>query len=233
LLLAAKVHLHHINRKTEAEKDREAEQDMPQETDDHPIPRLWDYALLLVRYDTSYDLRDRARMYRALLAVPQLATLMLLAPKPAPQAPSPSESRKGFLLGSSTLVLAGAGGVHGLRGYQPLPDWVTPGKEPDPRLRDQDDGVSSRYDSEKRAAPASERLDDAAKAAPSKSNGLAEGVGKKTLDDWLAEEESESEETEEETEEESEEESGEEEEEDDEDAEESDDEGEGDRLVKP
>lgn len=231
LLLAAKVYLHHMNRKTEAEKENEAQEDPSLEMDTHQIARLWDYALLLVRYDTSYDLRDRARMYRALLAVPQLATLMLLAPKPAPQAPSPSESRKGFLLGSSTLVLAGGGGVHGLRGYNSLPSWVAEGDEPDRRLRDQDDGTSSRYDSEKRTAPASERLDDAAKAAPSKSNGLGEGVGKKTLDDWLAEEEEEgSEETEEETEEESEEETD--EDDDEEGEEESDDDGEADRLVK-
>lgn len=234
LLLAAKVYLHHMNRKTETGKEKTAEEDQPQEMDmdNHPIGRLWDYALLLVRYDTSYDLRDRARMYRALLAVPQLATLMLLAPKPAPQAPSPSESRKGFLLGSSTLVLAGGGGVHGLRGYNSLPDWVLPGQEPDPRLRDQEDGSSSRYDSEKRAAPAGERLDDAARPPPGRSNGLAEGVGTKTLDDWLGEE-AESEETEEETEEESEEETDEEEDEDDEEEEESDDDdGEDDRLVK-
>lgn len=234
LLLAAKVYLHHLNRKTETETQREAEEDLPQEAETHPIARLWDYVLLLVRYDTSFDLRDRARMYRSLLGVPQLATLMLLAPKPAPQAPSPSESRKGFLLGSATLVLAGGGGVHGLRGYETLPDWVEAGKEPDPKLRDQDgSSASSRYDVEKSAVPASEMLDDAARAAPTRTNGLGEGVGAKTLDDWLAEEEEEEEEESGETEEETEEETDEEEEEESEDEEEeSDDDGEGDRLVK-
>ncbi len=236
LLLAAKVYLHHINRKSEAEKERAAEEDPPQELETHPIERLWDYVVLLVRYDTSYDLRDRARMYRSLLGVPQLATLMLLAPKPAPQAPSPSESRKGFLLGSSTLVLAGGGGIHGLSGYETLPDWVEAGKEPDPRLRDENGGGhSSRYDNEK-SVPAMERLDDAARAVPpQKANGLGDKVGAKTLDDWLAEEED-SGETEEETEEETDEEEEEEEESDedgeDEEDEESDDDGENDRLVK-
>lgn len=236
LLLAAKVYLHHLNRKSEAEKERDADEDPPIETDTHPIVRLWEYVLLLVRYDTSFDLRDRARMYRTLLTVPQLATLMLLAEKPAPQAPSPSESRKGFILGSATLVLAGGGGIHGLQGYEPLPDWVEEGKQPNPRLREPEGGQSSRYDVEKSSLPASERLDEAAKSVvPTKMNGTGEAVGAKTLDDWLAEEE-ESEETEEETEEEStDEEEEEEEEEDDEEEEEeteSDDDGEADRLVK-
>lgn len=235
LLLAAKVHLHHLNRKSEAEKEKESENDAPHEPDTDPIARLWDYVLLLVRYDTSYDLRDRARMYRALLAVPQLATLMLLAPKPAPQAPSPSESRKGFLLGSSTLVLAGGGGLHGIQGYQSLPDWVEPGQEPDPRLRDTEPSPGSRYDTEKSFVPAVEKLDDAAKSAPRRTNGLGENVGTKTLDDWLAEEEEESGESEEGSEEESgesEEESEESEKSEEEDEDESDDDGEGDRLVK-
>lgn len=236
LLLAAKVYLHHLNRKSESEKERDADEDPPIETDTHPIVRLWEYVLLLVRYDTSFDLRDRARMYRSLLTVPQLATLMLLAEKPAPQAPSPSESRKGFILGSATLVLAGGGGIHGLQGYEPLPDWVEEGKQPNPRLREPEGGQSSRYDVEKSSLPASERLDEAAKSiVPTKTNGTGEAVGAKTLDDWLAEEEEESEETEEETEEESsEEEEEEEDEEDDEEEEEtdSDDDGEADRLVK-
>ncbi|WYZ45832.1 hypothetical protein EsH8_IX_000057 [Colletotrichum jinshuiense] len=190
LLLAAKVYLHHVNRLSENKSEDEAA--VPSQ-DDHPVAKLWDYALLLVRYDTSYDLRDRARMYRALLSVPQLATLMLLAPKPAPQAPSPSETRKGFLLGSSTLVLAGGGGIHGLRGYDALPDWVSDGAEPDRRLRETET-MPSGYGEEK-SVPASQMLDSAVRAAPTKTNGLvagagvgaASGVGVKTLDDWLAE----------------------------------------------
>lgn len=240
LLLAAKVYLHHINRTTENEKEKEDEEqnDAPIMTDEHPTKKLWDYAMLLVRYDVSYDLRDRARMFRALLAVPQLATLMLLAPKPAPQAPSPSESRKGFRLGSSTLVLGGGGGLHGIQGYEALPDWVAPGQEPDPRLRDTEATPSSRYDGERTVVPAGEKLDEAARSMPSKTNGLGEAVGAKTLDDWLGEddgEEEESEETEEESDEEdegSEEESSEEDEDEEEEEDESDDDGEQDRLVK-
>lgn len=239
LLLAAKVYLHHLNRQPEPTPNEETDEGGRPETppaDTHTITRLWEYTLLLVRYDVSYDLRDRARMYKALLAVPQLATLMLLAPKPAPQAPSPSESRRGFALGSATLVLAGETGTHGLQGYSSLPDWVEPGQEPDPRLRDDGSNAgpsASQYESRKSStAPASEMLDEAARAAPMKSNGLGEPAKPKTLDDWLAEEDEESEESEEEeTEEES---SGEEEDDDEEEEEEesSDDEGETGKLVK-
>ncbi|KAI1877589.1 hypothetical protein JX265_003597 [Neoarthrinium moseri] len=169
VLLAAKVYLHHINREAEANKTENGEQP-PLPSEDHPIARLWNYVLLLVRYDTSYDLRDRARLYKALLGVPQLATLMLLAPKPAPQAPSPSETRKGFMLGSSALVLAGGSGVHGLRGYEPLPDWVPEGMEPDPALR-LEEGVRNEYGAEKRILPASQQLDEVSKAMPNRSNG--------------------------------------------------------------
>ncbi|KAI1393991.1 ARM repeat-containing protein [Hypoxylon trugodes] len=222
VLLAAKVYLHHINRTTEeTQKLGEESQDQPPpNSEDHPIARLWNYVILLVRYDTSYDLRDRTRLYKALLSVPQLATLTLLAPKPAPQAPSPSETRKGLALGSSALVLSAGGGmgVHGLRGYEPLPDWVAEGAEPDPKLRNQD-GVRNEYGEEKRTIPAARILGDATPSSQgSRSNGLsssaAAGTGAKTLDDWLAEDEEGEEESEEEEELEEE---SEEEEEDDED----------------
>jgi AP-3 complex subunit beta len=208
---------------------------------EHPIVILWNYILLLARYDTSYDLRDRTRLYKALLAVPsstQLASLMLLAPKPVPHTPSPSESRIGFTLGSASLVVGEVGGLHGLRGYEPLPDWVEEGKEPDPSLRDVE--VKVEYDTQ-RVIPAGERLDTAVRdnrmiaGSPSKANGSGTPTGKeKTLDDWFAESEAEEEDSDEEESdedvEETDEESSEEgsEEEDDE----SDDNMEHDRLVK-
>ncbi|KAI2636090.1 ARM repeat-containing protein [Xylaria nigripes] len=202
VLLAAKVYLHHINRESDKQSQLESQaegdsshlsQASPTSvSSDHPVARLWDYVLLLVRYDTSYDLRDRTRLYKALLAVPQLASLMLLAPKPAPQAPSPSEERKGFRLGSSALVLAGGGTVHGLRGYEPLPDWVQEGHEPDPKLRMQDVTGLEYAGEGRRGIPAVEILGDA--AARGKNNGLGAvgvgaGLGTMTLDEFLAEEE--------------------------------------------
>ncbi|CAK7270076.1 AP-3 complex subunit beta [Sporothrix epigloea] len=191
---------------------------------DHPIRRLWDYVLLLVRYDTSYDLRDRTRLYRSLLEVPQLATLMLLAPKPVPHAPSPSEVRRGFTLGSAALILGAGGGsssaggltngqglLHGIRGYDALPDWVLDGEEPDARLRDTESS-SKQYDDRERANRASlgnsrnvaagDSLDQASLRGRGSfvrsTNGQVgdKKAGAKTLDDWLDEEDEEDEEDE-------------------------------------
>lgn len=158
----------------------------------HPIVLLYQHAMLLARYTPSYDLRDRARLFRALLSVPsstELASLLLLAPKPVPQAPSPSESRKSFALGSASLVIGEEGGINGLKGYEPIPDWVEPGREPSAKLRDEPDGRAEYVPASQRAAvSAGQKLDEALQADPGyKSNG---GVKKeKTLDDWLDEEE--------------------------------------------
>ncbi|KAK4230335.1 adaptin N terminal region-domain-containing protein [Podospora fimiseda] len=261
VLLGAKVYLHYLNR--QMEEASYSTSILPPagpklaEDDDHPTAKLWTYVMLLARYDTSYDLRDRARLYKSLLAVPQLATLMLLAPKPAPHAPSPSETRKGFTLGSAALVLAGGGGIHGLRGYEDLPEWVEKGQEPDSRLRDRegDENYGGRGSV---PTPAADRIVDFSGAGRTSSvspasgvsssrerAGSANGVGAKTLDDWLAEdegldekkavaqEESEEEEEEEESEEEEDDDEEEESEEDEEEEEESEEESDEDaRLVK-
>ena len=262
VLLAAKVYLHHLNRSSATHENKTTQipaYDGPQEEHegfaeltspsqappspepDHPIVALWNYIILLARYDTSYDLRDRTRLYKSLLAVPsstQLATLMLLAPKPVPHTPSPSESRTGFTLGSASLVVGEEGGLYGLRGYEKLPEWVAPGKEPNPALREQDVGKPE-YGAE-RTVPAGERLDSAIREtrvpSPGAVNGTGAGGGKaKNLDDWLAEDEDGVEESsgEEETDEEEEEyEESEEGSEEDSEEEESDEEAESDRLVK-
>ncbi|KAJ4387134.1 AP-3 complex subunit beta [Gnomoniopsis smithogilvyi] len=237
VLLAAKVYLHHLNHIAEETKGENGEEDMSRpppldEAEDHPVARLWNYVLLLVRYDTSYDLRDRTRLFKALLGVPQLATLMLLAPKPAPQAPSPSETRRGFTLGSTALVLAGGGGVHGLRGYEALPPWVRDGEEPDPALRSEGEVAASGYNyGETRAVPAADSLDRAAASGSvGRSMNWAEDAGLRTksLADWLAEDEQQEEEecdSEEDSEEDEEEESEEEEDNDEEDEDGEEDEG--------
>jgi AP-3 complex subunit beta len=170
-----------------------------QEDRSHPISLLYHHTLLLARYTPSYDLRDRARMFRALLAVPsstELASLLLLAPKPVPQAPSPSESRKGYMLGSASLVIGEDSGVNGLSGYTPLPDWVQDGEEPNAKLRNVEVETRSEYKPSGSTVPAGRMLDDALKgSAPviykSKSGAPAK---EKTLDDWLDEEEESSEE---------------------------------------
>ena len=200
----------------------------PEQDSTHPIPLLWTYILHLTRYDVSYDLRDRARLYRGLLSDPkstQLASLLLLAPKPVPHTPSPSENRKGLLVGSSSLVIGvEAAGVNGVMGYEGLPDWVKEGEEPDAKLRDE--GPAKEVYGEK-DVPAARELDKAVERKGLGKIGVG-GAKDKTLDDWLAEEEEGSEEgsTEEETESGSEEESSEEEES------ESGEDEEGDRLVR-
>ncbi len=204
----------------------------PEQDSTHPIPLLWTYILHLTRYDISYDLRDRTRLYRALLSNPQstqLASLLLLAPKPVPHTPSPSENRKGLLIGSSSLVIGvEAAGADGVLGYEGLPEWVKEGEEPDAKLRNE--GPAKEVYGEKKDLPAARELDKAVEMKGLGKIGVG-GAKDKTLDDWLAEEErSEEGSTEEDMESESEEESTEEEESESESESEGDEEV--DRLVK-
>ena len=253
ILLAAKVYIHHLNRTPLAanakdfpegrndqindsarsqdeeggfQEDAIPEQAAPSQRQ-HPIEILWEYILLLARYDTSYDLRDRARLYKALLSTPgstQLASLLLLAPKPVPHTPSPFESRKDILIGSTSLVVGEEAGLTGLSGYESLPNWVKEEEEPDSKLRNETD-IKVAY-GEKQNAPAGDILDralrDKGDEAPVQMTNK-----EKTLEDWLVEGEGQSEESEESSEEE---ESGETEEETEEESDE-DDVDEGDRLV--
>jgi AP-3 complex subunit beta len=172
------------------------EDDPPADTQpqEDAIALLYQHTMLLARYTTSYDLRDRARVYRALLALPsstELASLLLLAPKPVPQAPSPSESHKGYTLGSASLVIGNAAGVNGLRGYEAIPDWVAEGEEPNAKLRDTG-GVKEEAYQPQKTVSAGQMLDDALEVDPGyKSNGKRKV---KTLDDWLDDEEEDEEE---------------------------------------
>ncbi|KAL1302642.1 hypothetical protein AAFC00_003011 [Neodothiora populina] len=191
------------------------------------ISLLYHHTLLLARYTPSYDLRDRARLFKQLLAVSsstELASLLLLAPKPVPQAPSPSESRKNYVLGTASLIVGDEGGIAGLSGYEPLPDWVEEGQEPDPRLREEvgdgyrggrGSGYASPAGASRGAMSAGKMLDEALKGDPGYKAAVSSAPAKeKTLDDWLDEEDET--ETETETEGETDEESDEEEEETDE-----------------
>lgn len=202
VLLAAKIYLNFLQNKKTSTSQTNGENDGSANSWDPsssslPIPTLWRHILLLVRYDTSYDLRDRARLFKSLLAVPssiQLATLLLQAPKPVPYQPSPSESRRGILIGTSTLIMGPeAVGFKGLPGYEDLPVRVEEGMEPDPKLRD-DLGMSrgGAY-GEKKALSAAERLEEAAKeqGITEKVQGVSGPRKGKTLEDWLGEEEKE------------------------------------------
>lgn len=178
------------------EEQHSSAQPPPQED---TITLLYQHTMLLARYTPSYDLRDRARVYRALLALPtstELASLLLLAPKPVPQAPSPSESHKGYTLGSASLVVGNAAGVSGLRGYEPIPDWVAEGDEPSAKLRDAY-GVKEEPYQPQKTVSAGQMLDDALEADPGYK---ANGRKAKTLDDWLDDEDDDDEEEESESE---------------------------------
>jgi AP-3 complex subunit beta len=277
VLLAAKVYIHHLNSNPPPEPEKAEDQkqnvslldnyqeedgggfrdanleanshssEVEQQEKAHPVKALYDHLLLLTRYDTSYDLRDRARVYKALLATPtstQLASLLLLAPKPVPHIPSPSETRKNYVLGSASLVIGDEGGVGGLRGYDDLPRWVKEGDEPDPQLREEATPVHTSLYESTRTMSAADRLDAAAGPSsrtpesimsPRSLNGVGDtGMGaavskgkEKTLDDWLAEESGSEEDTDDDEDE--------EEETDEDESEyetESESGGEGDRLVK-
>lgn len=111
----------------------------------HPIPLLWSYVLLLTRYDTSFQLRDRCRTFRALLPPPSqsyisnpgpdthppppnpLAALMLLAPK---SAPDPEKGLDETPFGRLAIS------------EDDIPPWVEAGKEPDPSLRDAEEKLT-------------------------------------------------------------------------------------------
>ncbi|KAK3669571.1 AP-3 complex subunit beta [Recurvomyces mirabilis] len=220
VLLAAKVYLGWCNRRNEKRKALEGldgeewrsdgydalekedeggfEEDSTKAAEKaHPIELLYQHSMLLARYTPSYDLRDRARLYRALLAVPtstELASLLLLAPKPVPVAPSPGEARKGFLLGSASLVI----GAGGLQGREALPDWVVEGDEPDPDLRAEGKDERAEYvPAGSVVVSAGTRLDEALVAEGGKSGGKGRG---RTLNDWLNDDEEEGTESDEEEE---------------------------------
>lgn len=217
VLLAAKVYTHYLNRKQPA---RDFSQDLERISDDEedtdPIVLLFQYILVLARYDVSYDIRDRARMYKSLLSVPsstQLATLLLLAPKPVPHAPSPSEGVQDFTVGSAAMVLRAQGETDaaGLRGYEKLPDWVKAEDAPPREVRNE--GVEVRDEGVEGSASA--RIQKVVVREKEEKKEKKEAA---TLDQWL---ESEEEEEEEESEEETEEETDSEEDDDDEEEEES------------
>ncbi|KAK6511190.1 AP-3 complex subunit beta, variant 2 [Arthrobotrys musiformis] len=207
LLLAAKVYAHYLNRtNTGFEQPLSEDEDSPEDL--HPIPQLFHYITHLARYDVSYDIRDRARMYMSLLSTPrsvQLATLILLAPKPVPFAPSPSAAlREGLTVGSSALMV---GKDEYVRGYVGLPEWVSEEDAPGRAIRDP---VEKEYGYEEvKEVKSVERKVEATRQVvpPVVSTGKVQEpadvvakkeVNGKTLDEWLEDSEEEEDESEEE-----------------------------------
>ncbi|KAK9374474.1 adaptin N terminal region-domain-containing protein [Lipomyces chichibuensis] len=134
VLLAAKLYSYYVEEKPvqedHAQEDQQLEPTIKPPAD--PMDLLFDYIMLLARYDTSYDLRDRARLYKSVLSnqsTAPIAKLLLQAPKPSPHAPSPSQGKEKFLIGSSGLVCAN------INDTRPLPPWSS--DTPDASIRDE------------------------------------------------------------------------------------------------
>ena len=166
----------------------ESKKDILQEQ--HPIEKLWTHTLLLARYDTSFDLRDRMRTYRALLSAPEstaLASLLLLAPKSAPSARTPSDKSRDFNLGTTSLLVGEDSGQSGLRGYESLPNWAKAGEANNSHLRNSADDTTSASSKEPWQGTTATEFD---KSGSNEKGGVGvsgKAVGEKTLDDWLAE----------------------------------------------
>jgi AP-3 complex subunit beta len=230
LLLGAKVYLHH-KRQHEKEKGKSAIQSGEHDTgatstnsteDDGRIERMLEHTFLLARYAHSYALRDRARYFRALiLGSPStdLGAFLLLAEKPlsgsgtSNDTITTSDSNKDqFVVGTASQILGVA-----LRGSEKLPAWTTVAVGAEERRGKTSVGSPETGSSTARSTvPAATILDE---SASKKAN----GVGAKSLDEWLNEDDNEeesSEEEEETTEEEEDDEETEEEEETDEEEEE-------------
>ena len=194
LVLAAKVYLRHLVQNQSspslASNGRplitEQEDSLHSCVEKHSIEKLWTHILLQVRYDTSFDLRDRMRTYRSLLASPQstqLASLFLLAEKPLPAVEMSYENLRTQPIGSASLVL---GPETRLSQDSRMPNWVKEGDEPDSSLRNSEFSIAS---FEAKPTTASAQL---AKSAASVSGTTVEirtrTAKAKTLDDWLDEE---------------------------------------------
>uniref|UniRef100_A0A060TBD8 AP complex subunit beta n=1 Tax=Blastobotrys adeninivorans TaxID=409370 RepID=A0A060TBD8_BLAAD len=137
VLLASKVYAYHLDKKTSDPDNYKGA-----EIDD-TLRKLFSHIMYLARYDSSYDTRDRARMFSSLLNSSfnnELGTLVLQAPKPSPVI-SLTEKLKGsdanLLLGSSSLIIG-----HPLDAYQSLPPW-TDSPEVDPSVRDEQESASA------------------------------------------------------------------------------------------
>eukprot|EP00163_Fabomonas_tropica_P004369 TRINITY_DN1384_c0_g2_i1.p1 TRINITY_DN1384_c0_g2~~TRINITY_DN1384_c0_g2_i1.p1 ORF type:complete len:1061 (+),score=365.46 TRINITY_DN1384_c0_g2_i1:571-3753(+) len=97
---------------------------------------LFQYVLDLAKYDQSYDVRDRARLLRAVLldgqskmpSVFAKANDIFFHSKPAPVLGNPSADRQRFALGSLSHLVN-----HSVEFYDPIPDWTT--EKPDGSVR--------------------------------------------------------------------------------------------------
>ncbi|CAI5740355.1 unnamed protein product [Hyaloperonospora brassicae] len=103
------------------------------ELENRTIQLLLQYVIELCKFDIDYDVRDRARLIRAVLSGD--ATIvdprkLFASKKPAPAIGCDDESNSRFTLGTLSGVVR-----HSVPGYLPLPKWRS--SKPDPSLRDE------------------------------------------------------------------------------------------------
>ncbi|KAJ3144003.1 AP-3 complex subunit beta-2 [Irineochytrium annulatum] len=96
------------------------------------VRKIVGYVLALARFDVDYDIRDRARFFKALVAEgetdPERLRAVVLGEKSVPVQTSKYTGRERFTLGSMSHAINIPA-----RGFAPLPDW--PSVKPDPSTR--------------------------------------------------------------------------------------------------
>lgn len=94
---------------------------------DARVPKFFEHAIYLGRYDSNHDIRDKVRMFQVLLndEEHELATLLIQARKPPPMFVRPDEETK-FTLNSGSLSVG-----HNLTGYLSLEPWGNNGDPAD------------------------------------------------------------------------------------------------------
>ena len=175
---------------------------------------LYTYAMSLARYDTSYDLRDRARLLKNVHGSP-LHQAVLHTPKPVPRLETLGEHGVEWMLGSMAQVIG-----RDTEGQITLPEWGSEIPEKGVRDPPEPSQTATAVVSAPLAASPSRKEEKKREKKVWKDLEKFYASESESDNDEKEEEESEEEEDEEEEEEESEE-SGEDEDEEDEDSEES------------
>ncbi|KAG5519240.1 hypothetical protein PMAC_002328 [Pneumocystis sp. 'macacae'] len=105
------------------------------QTNKQIVTKLYDYIMLLARYDFSFDLRDRARLYKFLTLNPTslFSQKIIFSLRPNIKTTTDSIGREIYTLGSSSLTL-----LKTVTGYKNLPNWLDDITQlPDSSLREE------------------------------------------------------------------------------------------------
>jgi vesicle coat complex subunit len=132
IMLASKIYLYDL----EYYKNSSGDSTLENYDYEGIIPKMFGYVIKLGRYDDVYDIRDRSRMFYALLSSKhtQLATLLLQAPKPVPlvtlkKIGDPLSSTKDDIFDSLPIDEI-------VKDYNILPPWTDPESLPPSSVRE-------------------------------------------------------------------------------------------------